>query len=341
MSLAIGITGGRFSSGGGGETLTIGVYSDAGLTTAITTAVYGETVYFNIVASNPEIVTTYGFAVPNDIIGESYSIIEQGTATYTWVIDSVGELDLRAYILTSTSATATDATPFAFTVTPISLVTDASTIARYSFEDDTNMVFNGSTISEINDLSGNGYHLSNASAAQQPSIYSTLTVTGRQYARFVSDQLAIALASGTNYTDMTICLVMGCDGNSPTTRVGSIVQAGQNDFNGADSIAMQETRMEKASGGGGGKYDRELSILFFRNVEGVGTITDFFTSDGRQLTYPVNNASNGGLTYQQVNMGRTNPSGVNIAEWHFIGRKLSDAETQSYGEYLRKKWLGV
>jgi hypothetical protein len=325
----IGITGGRFGGGGGGGSLSVGV--------STSTPAYNGTV---TITATPVGITpaSYTFYLQSDS-GE-YTTITQVSNVYVWAIDFIDSANVFVSCTDGSSNILSNSVLITVNYEhPI--VNDASNIARYSFENNSDLIFNGSNISQVNDLTGNGYHLSNASAAQQPSIYSTLTVTGRQYARFVSDQLAIALASGTNYTDMTICLVMGCDGNAQTVRVGSIVQAGQNDFNGPDSIAMQEARMEKASGGGGGKYDRKLSILFFRNVEGVGTITDFFTSDGRQLTGPVNNASNGGLTYQQVNMARTNPNGVNIAEWHFIGRKLSDAETQSYGEYLRKKWLGV
>jgi hypothetical protein len=339
MALGIGISGPR--GGGGGATpptLTIGVYSDAGLTTAITTAVYGETVYFNILASTPAIVTTYGFALPNDILGTSYNIVEQATSTYTWVIDKLGTIDLRAYILTSTSATATDSTPFSFTITPIALVTDASTIARYSFEDNANLVFNGSTISQANDLSGNGYHLPNINAAQQPAINSGLSNTGRQFARFTTDQL-FATFTPTNYPDTTMVFVFGCDGNAGTTRTGNIFKTGENDFNGASSIAITESIFQKSPINMSTKLDRFLSVLIVRIRNGVGIYSDFFTADNRQLSITKLNASMGTIEWQNVNMGKMNVSGINWAEWHIIGRSLSDAEVTEYGNYMADKWI--
>ena len=59
MSLAIGITGGRF--GGGGTpvpSVTLGVFSDAGHTTPITQADFGETIYIKAVVTG---ITATGY----------------------------------------------------------------------------------------------------------------------------------------------------------------------------------------------------------------------------------------------------------------------------------------
>lgn len=72
--------------------LTITFYSDAGLTTPITTANYGQTVYINAVATGIT-PTSHTFALTNGT--KSRSFIQAG-ATLTWTVDIYGAVSVRA-----------------------------------------------------------------------------------------------------------------------------------------------------------------------------------------------------------------------------------------------------
>lgn len=113
MSLGIGI-GGMLGSGGGsggGGTLTIGVFSDVGLTTPVTSGNYGAIVY--IKATPTDIVpTSYTFSID----GSNDKVVSQAGDTYAWTIDNIGVVSITARATDGSGATA-NATPFAFTST--------------------------------------------------------------------------------------------------------------------------------------------------------------------------------------------------------------------------------
>jgi hypothetical protein len=318
-----------------GGTLTIEVFSDAGLTTPIISADFGAIVY---IKANPTgiVPTSYTFSID----GSKDKVISQSGDTYVWTIDNAGAVLITARATDGSGATA-NATAFSFTaILTSAIITDASNVARYSFEDDADLTFNGSNISQVNDLTGNGNHLLNTSAAQQPFISSHTTETGKQYARFEGDQLYTTFGSAVDYSDITFAMVLGCDDNINTKRIASITKTGQNDFNGANSIAFAEALIQKSGLQKTVKYSEQLSVIILRISQGVGSYVDFFLADGRQISSIILSGSIGSITYENVNMGRVNPN-MNWAEWHIIGRKLTDVEAASYGEYLRAKWLGV
>lgn len=322
--------------------LSITVYSDSGFTTTITGATWNDSVYIYPTPSNFT-PTSYTYILP-DMVGGFNTFTS--TTYYEWYVEGLGNYNLTV-IASDGVNQAIGYYNFEVTDYIHPIVNDASNIARYSFENDSDLIFNGSSISQVNDLTGNGLHLIQPSAAGQPTIYSTLSPTGRQVADFDNKQMYNTFGGGSpiDYTDITFAFVMSNDGAGNTTRVGRITKTGQNDFNGVNSVAMQENRFEKINGNGAGsvfvKYDRTLCVVFYRLVSATQIWTDVFTVDGLQRSFTGLFPLVGTITYENVIMGLNNPNDTKIGEWHFIGRKLSDVEVQSYGEYLRKKWTGV
>lgn len=80
--------------GGGGvsASLAITFYSDAGLTTPITTANYGQTIYINAVATGVT-PNSHSFALTNGTKSRSYI---QAGATLTWTVDIYGSVSVIA-----------------------------------------------------------------------------------------------------------------------------------------------------------------------------------------------------------------------------------------------------
>jgi hypothetical protein len=82
---------GGSGGGGGGATLTIGVFSDAGLTTPVTSGNYGSTVY---IKANPTGITPTSYTFSID--GSTDKIVTQAGDTYAWTIDIVGAVSITA-----------------------------------------------------------------------------------------------------------------------------------------------------------------------------------------------------------------------------------------------------
>lgn len=328
--------------GGSSNTVDLIVYDNLIDLNTLTQSNWNESVYL-YPTPNGFTPTQYTYIVPN--MKGDYDIFTS-SSHYQWQVSGLGDYELFV-IAENGSDSAVSSYQFEVTDYVHPIVNDVSNIARYSFENNSDLIFNGSSISQVNDLTGNGLHLIQSSAAFQPTIYSTLSPTGRQVADFDSKNMFNTFGGGSpnDYTDITFAFVMSNDGAGNTTRVGRITKTGQNDFNGNNSVAMQETRFEKINGNGVGsvfvKYDRTLCVVFYRLVSLSQIWTDVFTVDGLQRSFTGLFPSVGTITYENVNMGLNNVNESKIGEWHFIGRKLSDVEVQSYGEYLRKKWTGV
>jgi len=318
-------------------TVSIGVFSDAGHTNPITTQDWEGTVYIKATPTNIT-PTNYSFAFKRN--GVVLLLVEQASNEYTWTVNVTGAIKIEVV-----ATDVTDLSAFAdmnFTVNDHAIVSDVSNIARYSFENDADLVFNGSTISQVNDLTGNGLHLVNASAGQQPSIDPVLTSTGLQFADFTGKQLANTFLTPVDYTDFTLILVYGTNLYGLSNKIGEIYKTGEVSTNGLHSIAINATRFDKKSSNGLYKSGLDLSVTIYRYQENGGSniieIDTFIL--GRQDTYYYTGSGNGTLTYENVNMGLL-ATELREAEHHYIGRRLSDAETESYGNYLRAKWIGI
>jgi hypothetical protein len=87
----------------GGGTLTIGVYSDAGLTNPITSADFGDTVYINLTTSIAT-PTEYRFLLFKDSIDGVLTV--QAGATLAYVVDSFTDLMIYGESKDATTATA-------------------------------------------------------------------------------------------------------------------------------------------------------------------------------------------------------------------------------------------
>jgi len=90
----IGVGCGRPSGGGGGSTptLTIGVFSDAGLTNPITTANFNDTIYINLSVSGIT-ATNYRFFVSET---NAFELTEQSSATLEWTVGTFNDIMIYA-----------------------------------------------------------------------------------------------------------------------------------------------------------------------------------------------------------------------------------------------------
>jgi hypothetical protein len=112
MALGIGISGPRGGGGGAIPSLSIGVYSDADLTTPITTADFGDTVYINITTSIAS-PTEYRFLIFESSVIGNYTL--QAGATLSYTISSFEDLIIFAESEDGVSVAAA-LTPFDLTI---------------------------------------------------------------------------------------------------------------------------------------------------------------------------------------------------------------------------------
>ena len=146
--------------GGGLASLSIGIYTDAGLTTPASSIEFGATYYINAVPSNIT-PTSYTLSVRNQF--RAIEPITQSGATFTWTATI-------ACTSLNISVSATDGSDYAYNTTSISstvgiltncllLVNDTSTFTPST---------DGVKLTNQSDLSGNGNDATQGVVARQP-----------------------------------------------------------------------------------------------------------------------------------------------------------------------------
>ena len=104
----IGLMGGRFGGTATAPSITIGIFSDAGHSTPITEADFGDTVYIQATASNFT-ATRYRFfyGTGNNLT----EIADQVSNEYAWTVNAIGDLNIVAIATDASNNEEIDSTP--------------------------------------------------------------------------------------------------------------------------------------------------------------------------------------------------------------------------------------
>ncbi len=189
MAIGVGISGPR-GGGSGGGTLTIGVYSDVGHTTPITSGVYGSTVYLKAI---PSIITptSYTFSFK----GDSEKVITQASGEYTWIVDVTGTIAITASATDGSKGTAITSS-FTFTVpATMASVFGADLYEDWNPEDASSLSLTGSLIDSITSTGSNGGVMA-ATGAVRPTLTTDATL-GKDVIEFDGASEYLQVASST------------------------------------------------------------------------------------------------------------------------------------------------
>lgn len=171
--------------------LTFNAYSDAGHTTPITSATYGETVYLKAVPSDIT-PTSYTFSFD----GDAEKVVTQASGEYTWTVDVTGTIAITASATDGSEGTAILST-FTFTVpATIASVFGDDLYEDWNPEDAASLSLTGSLIDSITSTGTNAGVMA-ASGAVRPSLVADGTLS-KDVIEFdgASEYLQVASSTG-------------------------------------------------------------------------------------------------------------------------------------------------
>ena len=149
-------------------TLNVGVFSDSGATTPITSSDYGTTIYIKATATATQ--ENFTLFIDNGL-QSALPVVEidnSATHVFEYTINITGTLDIYVIASDNTNGIA-DSEPFEFTVTGIYPPSIAGNVLWVDASFESSYVLNGTFVQQLNDLSGLSNHLSAPSVGNQPA----------------------------------------------------------------------------------------------------------------------------------------------------------------------------
>lgn len=225
----------------------------------------------------------------------------------------------------------------------------------YDVANTASMTFNGSTVSQINDLSGNGFHATQETANNQPT-YSATGANGRPRLAFDTTDSLTSSATIADYilnptTGPAFTLVMAC--YSP-----GISLNGQIVF-GSDSQANGRVLFSEKFGGGGGSLIFDTANVTGGRMISAGSFTQpdadvprtytFYRHtasmavriDGAQVLSKANASGNFTATTARLQIGKCDGGGANVmyvSEVLVYAAVLTASQIAKAERGLGRKW---
>jgi hypothetical protein len=321
-------------SGGGGGTLTIGVYSDIGLTNPITSADLGDTVYIKGTVVGIT-ATTYYLYIDNG--GVSRVPTTNATGEFSYVVDLFGAIKI-AIIATDATNGVADSEPFTLTnselfppdIAGCDLWINADRLDTYTF--------NGVNVSQQDDLSGNSNNISAPASANEPLYLDTGTgLNGLRSVRYEGNEHQIA-------TGLSLDIVIG---NSifivvefTASDVGGVIQNGNIPYDGYAYLNIQQQglfiRTYANSGAYSASYPIVIGVKYLFEIHRTPTDEIFLINGVEQHNRAIGTAGNRNNIY--INTGyNSEPSSI-IGDIDIHNALLTNQQKSDIRNYLLDKW---
>ena len=214
------------------------------------------------------------------------------------------------------------------------------------------MTFNAGTVSQINDLSGNGFHATQGTANNQPT-YQATGFNGRPTLSFDTTDSLLSLASladiiASPTTSPAVVFVMACYmpliTNSGAIIFGSDAQAnGRLLFNshfGGSSIILDTVNATTGRVLVGGQTDTGWTTPHILTIFRIGA-TMSVRRNGAEVAGRTNASGNYSTTTARLQIGKTDGSGSNamfLSEWLTYASPLTIPQIQTAERGLGAKW---
>jgi len=214
------------------------------------------------------------------------------------------------------------------------------------------MTFNGSTVSQINDLSGNGFHATQGTANNQPT-YQATGFNNKPTLLFDTTDSVISSATIADYfltptTSPMFCVVaavyMPTFANSGTIVFGSDAQEGgrlffASHFGGAsmiyDTVNVSGGRLTAGSQTDAGWTTPHIMSVFRNGA------TMSVRRNGVEIAGKTNASGNYTATTAKLQIGKCDGAGLNqmyVSEWLTYAAALTTSQLQAAERGLGKKW---
>jgi hypothetical protein len=331
----IGIIGGRFGGGSsGGGSLTIGVFSDAGHTTPITQADFGETIYIKAVVTGIT-ATDYWLYIDNGI--EAKVSDTNATGEFSYTIDLTGTLSI-AMIAADASNGVADSEPFAFTVTGFYPPSVTGNVLWVDGQRLDTYVLNGAFVQQLNDLSGLSNHLSAPTVGDQPTYLDVPNgINNFRSTAFSSGKYLNKLGLALDIiTGNSVWMVIEFDTSSNGVIISNADAVGST--NGYYFIQQQALGIRTYQQGAAysSTYPISLSTRYLLETHRTTTVERFYINGVLKHTRSITNSGSRSNLY--VNNGFFGGCGSTIADMAVFNTIISPTNETDLRSYLMTKW---
>lgn len=320
--------------GATGGTLTIGVYSDAGHTTPITSADFGDTVYIKGVVTGIT-ATRYYIYIDNGIVSRLPQ--DNVTGEFSYDVNLYGTINIVIIAVDASTGVAQSA-PFELTVAEL-FPPDIAGCALWINADrlDT-YTFNGVNVSQQDDLSGNSNNISAPASANEPLYLDTgAGLNGLRSVRYdgseyqVASGLSLDIVSGNS-----IFIIV----EFTASDTGGIISNGGNISDGSAYFFLQQLGLSVRTYGGGASYSSSYPVVvgtkYLFEIHRTTAQEVFLINGVEQHTRAIGTAGNRNNFYVNTSFGG-NSSSI-IADIDVHNAALTNAQKEDIRNYLTDKW---
>lgn len=315
-------------------TLEIGIYSDAGHTTLITEADYGDTVYIKAVATNMT-PTTYYLYKDNAVVACLPET--NGTGEFTYVVDLYGDIDFAVIAVDATNGVA-DSEPYTLTVAELFPPDIAGCEIWINADRLDTYTFNGLNVVQQDDLSGNSNNLVATTTSHEPLYLNTgLGINGLRSVKYEGNEYLVATGVSLNTVAGSSVFMVVEFHNSDT---GGIISNGNNITDGSAYFNLQQNglnvRTFALSGAYGSLHPITLGTKYLLEVHRTSTSEDFVINGTTVQTRVIGTTGNKNNIY--INTGFGGQSSSTIADIDIHNTILTPTEKADIRGYLTDKW---
>tara|TARA_R110000803_G_C11960847_1_gene318682 strand:+ start:288 stop:1298 length:1011 start_codon:yes stop_codon:yes gene_type:complete len=332
----IGVGCGSPSGGGGGATptLSVGVFSDAGHTTPVTTASFGDSIYIKATVAGIT-ATTYYLYIDNG--NNSILPVTNGTGEFTYNVNLSVTLSI-AMIATDAANGVADSEPFALTVIGVYPPDISGNVLWVDAERASTYSLNGALVAQLNDLSGLSNHLPAPTVGNQP--------TYLDFPSGINSLRSTQFASGKflNKLGLSLDIVTGNSifivANFTTSTTGGLISNGNSTTDGTSYLNLQQNglgiRTFNQSVGLSSTHTIALNTNYLFEVHRTPTTERFFING--VLKHSITISTSGGRDNLYLNSAynaQPSPLTGDIAVFNTV---ISGTEETDLRSYLMTKW---
>jgi hypothetical protein len=314
--------------------LAIGIYSDAGHTTIITEADFGDTVYVKAVATNIT-ATTYYLYKDNAVV--ACLPVTNGTGEFTYVVDLYGDIDFSVIAVDATTGVA-DSEPYTLAVAELFPPDIAGCEMWINADRLDTYTFNGANVSQQDDLSGNSNHISAPAASNEPLYLDTgLGLNGLRSVRYDGAEYQVATGVSLNtVTGSSVFIVVEFHASDS----GGIISNGNSITDGTSYFNLQQNGMNVRTYAQSGSYSSSHAITigtkYIIEVHRTTSQEEFIINGTTMHTRVIGTTGNKNNIY--VNTGYNGQASTTIADIDIHNAVLTPTEKADIRTYLTDKW---
>ena len=331
----IGITGGKFGGGSsGGGSLTIGVFSDAGHTTPITTGELGVDIYINATVTGITATTYYLYIDNGD---NSLVPVTNGTGEFTYNVNLSGTLSI-AIIATDATNGVADSEPFTFTATGVFPPGISGNVLWVDAALESTYALNGTLVAQLNDLSGLSNHLSAPAVGNQPTYLDVPSgINSLRSSQFASGKFLNKLGLSLDIVTGNSIFIVA---NFTTTANGSLISNGDTSVSALSYFHLRKEGLGIRTYSQGTGYSTGHAITLDTNylfeIHRTPSSERFFINGVLKHTRAMNTSGGRGNLY--LNSGYINQPPSITGDVAIFNTVISGTDESNLRSYLMTKW---